>query len=211
MNRSEMIKGFMDLFVGSDVGYGLYDPDATSLKTGTHNNDRGRFRTVYGKITEKQWEDHIDGVRRLAVCPVQEDGTCSFAALDVDYSDVSINDMLLRLTHEDGECQLVGARSKSGNIHLYHFFNNCPAVVAHARMLCFATDLRIDMSRTDVFPRNGAGRHKDGGVGPCILMPYFGGNGEVNSRDYEPEAVEKFLAKAEASKRYAISGGVAAK
>jgi hypothetical protein len=179
-----------DLFRGSTIGYGL-----GGAKAGGLPNVKVAYsaRTIAGApATAKEWVRHLDGAENnhLGIAPARLDGTCSFAALDIDYDvGVSIPELISRKWPDTHECPLIPVLSKSGWLHLFSFFNPRPIDVARAQMLCHVHDLRLDPSRVDIFPRHAANIYPDQ-VGSWIFMPYFGSKGE-------PLSLEEFIDRAE--------------
>ena len=188
MNQDEMIARMSTLFKGSELCYGQYDQEIAETADGS-GKARGKFRSVFGPTTEKQWEDHFGGIHQLAISPLKKDGMCSFGAIDLDEGHHSIHDLMVRAQGSSLLLPIVGVRSKSKNIHLFTFFVSCPFIIAHARMRCFVTDLRLS---AEVYPRPSRGM---GNLGPTILVPYFGGKGQ-------PSMVEQFIREAEDTRKY---------
>ena len=61
---------FQELFAGSPLSHGV-------LANGDHH-------TEDGAATPADYENHLRGIRGLGIVPVRLDGTCQFAAIDID-------------------------------------------------------------------------------------------------------------------------------
>ena len=154
------------LFKGLDRAYGLYSIDGTTSGKG---KAQGSARTIGGVVDEELWQTHIDGKAGLGIVPIRDDGTCVFAALDIDEYNLDVESLSRRVV--ELKLPLVTVRSKSGGAHLYMFLKESTScrVVRKALLDC-AVILGFDGS--EIFPKQENLANKTD-IGNWINMPYF--------------------------------------
>lgn len=158
MNR-ELVERFANLFVGGQLGYGLWD------------RQKGA-RTVHEPPSISNYEAHLNGEIGLGLVPVQENGTCRFAAIDIDVDTIDHAQLFESVSKR--HLPLAVCRSKSGGAHLYAFMDQgFPAPVVRDVLRKWAT--LLGHPRAEIFPKQDLiGRDN---VGSWINLPYFAGNG----------------------------------
>jgi hypothetical protein len=116
---------------------------------------------------------------------VTDDGTCRFAAIDVDEYSLDLPAVDARV--KGTGLPLVVCRTKSGGAHLYVFFSeNAPADRVRKLMSDWAAAL--GWPRSEIFPKQSAIASEDD-VGSWINMPYFGGDASARYALREGAAV----------------------
>lgn len=165
----EAIVRFTRRFAGFERAFGQYvvvgDPAPGTKAT-------GKARTVRASLTEAAWREHLTGKTGLGVIPVREDGTCVFAAIDVDRYDAD---------HVAEEARvrafgipLVVCRTKSGGLHLY-LFTNEPVQAKSLRKYLKKWSTILGHGGSEIFPKQDRIQEPDG-VGSWINLPYFDGD-----------------------------------
>lgn len=118
-------------------------------------------------VTLGAYSAHLAGVTGLGIAPLREDGTVLFGAIDLDEP----NFELMR----DLQDVLAGpswlAKSKSGNAHLYVFFDE-PIEGWIVRSMLKRALLAVQRPHVEVFPKQD--RLMAGRYGNYVRLPYFG-------------------------------------
>lgn len=120
---------------------------------------RGRtdaFGSVEGrsnkeKVTQKHYEDHLQGKVSLGVYPLLDDGTCYFFALDYDEHNTH-KVLAIRQAFRSAGLPIYLAASKSKGYHLYGFAEKEPFVAKDIRILCHGILAKLDI-QCEVFPK----------------------------------------------------------
>jgi hypothetical protein len=191
-NSGSVIDRLQRLFQGSSKSHGVYTPPSEQLV----GKEKGTATTAPGPATADHWHAHLEGKTGVGVCPLLEDGTCIFGAVDID--------VYGGLNHGDMAALLVGhglpalcARSKSGGVHVYVFANGpVPADQMVARLGEIAHAL--GHPKAEIFPKQTAPT-KSGGN--WLNMPYFGGDNSnrfaVQAGPGDAYTLDEFLNAAE--------------
>lgn len=159
-------KSLFELFKGLTRAHGVYDVKG---RDANKNKVQGKALTVQTRLTEVEWQNHLDGKQGIGVVPINDDNACNFAALDIDIYDLDFNEIEKKLN--DFELPLVMCRTKSGGLHLYLFLTEpTPAAAVRQRMTQWAVGLGFP--GVEIFPKQDflAGLED---VGNWINMPYF--------------------------------------
>lgn len=134
------------------------------IKTKITNNE--------GKVDKELISHHLDGDFGVGICPVNVEGTCKFAVIDIDYYKPLIKRVLYFI--REYQLPLLPFRSKSGGLHLYIFFKK--SISAHsARDLLkqivyfFSLEDLYGKGKVEIFPK----QDKAEGFGSAITLPYF--------------------------------------
>lgn len=146
-----MLSEYMRLFCGRQDAYGT-----------------GRGEVIRQQPTAAVYKNHLNGSGHgVGIFPLLDDGTVNFAAIDLDEPDFdaasSMAELLPGVTWIE--------RSRSGNAHVWAFFN-APCEAWIARGLMREAAIAIDKPRVEVFPKQD--RLLEGMVGNYINLPYFG-------------------------------------
>lgn len=127
-------------------------------------------RTIHEQVTDKLWQDHIDGEKAVGIVPINENSECNFAAIDID--DYTVDHLALVRAIEPIVPAVV-CRSKSGGAHVFVFFQQpLPAELVVRRLRQIAA--KLGYPSVEIFPKQ---THlTEEGDGNWINMPYFGGD-----------------------------------
>lgn len=157
---------FKALFSGNTRSIGLFDPRTKKV------------RTEQREWTDRDVELHLQGETGAGQVAILDDGTCNWAALDLDNhgSDVDLPLADVQKLARDKGIPVVCCRSKSGGIHAYVFFDK-PTKVSEVlpAMRKWAADLGY--AGHEVFPKQTALTVDKTGkraLGNWINLPYFG-------------------------------------
>ena len=171
------------------TSYGVHIDDPTE-KPDASGKKRGKNYTKQEAVTPELYEKHLKGAEGLGIVPVDKDGKCSFAVLDVDVYDTDHKKILKTIYGTD--LPLIPFRSKSGGLHLYMFFS---AQEKASKAIEIMTTLRILLmldKKTEIFPKQSTLRPDESGN--WINLPYFD---EGNARSYALDVEGKALSVAE--------------
>lgn len=157
---------FVTTFSGNTNAFGV---NMTSEEMDEHGKRKSENFTKTEKLTESQYQAHLEGKIGLGVVPIRADNTCSFSVIDVDvYGQDHIR--ILALLKKTG-IPLVPFRSKSGGLHLYMFWETpIKAKDAVEIMSAMRRVLMLD-KRTEIFPKQTF--IKSDSAGNWINLPYF--------------------------------------
>lgn len=174
----DLMARFVDLFIGNDRSYGNYAPT------------NSRMWTTKDGYTTEQFGNHLDGSQGLGLVPILDDGTCRFAALDIDAHEAGdfIELEPLEASIRTKDLPLTVCRSKSGGAHCYLFlYEQVPCNVVRPILTRWA--IEIGHPGVEVFPKQGKllmDNQGERALGNWINLPYF---------------------KADDTERYAVEGG----
>ena len=134
------------------------------LKTKITNNE--------GKVDKELLSHHLDGDFGVGICPVNSEGKCYFAVLDIDYYKSKIKKMLQFI--RDYELPLIPFRSKSGGLHVYIFFRKSVTAKSARDILkqivyYFSLEDIYGKGKVEIFPK----QEKAEGFGSSVTLPYF--------------------------------------
>jgi len=124
---------FMSLFHGRTDAYGLVEGKA-----------------VKEPVTRELYQAHLDGKRSLGIYPLLDDGTCFFAAIDLDEKNwdqaLTIRNELLNMNVRAYICE-----SKSKGYHIY-LFSDGPMVAKDVRYMLLGLLDKLKIT-AEVFPK----------------------------------------------------------
>lgn len=160
-----MMKRFSSLFRGNNRSFGTYA--------------NGRANTHRRAYAVGDFEGHIKGKKGIGIVPVRDDGTCMFAAIDIDNHGGEIIDLNKIYSKVDAlNLPLIVCRSKSGGAHVYMFgLESLPAKMVRSLMSKWASELGYPGA--EIFPKQSYLRLNEEGdrqLGNWINLPYFGGD-----------------------------------
>ena len=155
-----------------NVENGYIDENSGKLKI-----DPGDYGWAHRAITDEDYQKHLDGKVSIGLQPCDDEGTCSFGAIDVDpkdYSDYNLGKFLKVI--EDKNLPVIPIKSKSGGLHVYIFTKEkVPATLIREVLqnLLFLFGLS---SKTEIYPKQtklGKNQNGEKTVGSFINLPYF--------------------------------------
>lgn len=145
------IPQFAGLFAGLDSAYGT-----------------GEGRWVKEGVTRALYAQHLRGEGPgLGIAPLRENGTVTFAAIDLDAPDFEAASTMQGLL--PGQAWI--ERSRSGNAHIWVFFAE-PVEAWSVRGILREATAAIGNPKIEVFPKQD--RLRAGMFGNYINLPYYG-------------------------------------
>jgi len=176
-----------------NINNGYTDPDTGKIKFRS-----GDYGWSGKPITDKDYQQHLDGTKSIGIQPCNDDGLARFGAIDIDpkiYKNLDVRYYLDII--QEKELPLIPARSKSGGLHLYLFtkeFVKAKTIKDFLEQVLFLFKLPIT---TEIFPKQTKlGSNTDGDKinGNFINLPYFKKNERVAlSPNGEEMSFELFL------------------
>ena len=176
-----------------NVNNGYTDPDTGKIKFRS-----GDYGWSGKSITDKDYQQHLDGTKSIGVQPCNDDGLARFGAIDIDpkiYKNLDVKYYLDII--QEKELPLIPTRSKSGGLHLYVFTKElvkAKIIKDFLEEVLFLFKLPIN---TEIFPKQTKlGNNTDGDKinGNFINLPYFNKNERVAlSPNGEEMSIELFL------------------
>lgn len=178
------LRKFVSLFDGRKDAYGT-----------------GEGRWVKKKVTETAFYNHLYGYGTgLGIAPLMDDGTVKFAAIDLDEPDFD--------AAREMQVYLPGTswveRSRSGNAHVWVFFND-PIAAWVVRGIMKEAILGAGKGAVEIFPKQDA--LMAGMLGNYINLPYYRGSERpvLKPGTDEPMPFVDFADKATASRNDPIA------
>lgn len=173
--------------------------------SGRWNPTSGRAYVEYLPIDAEVMDEHLEGSIGCGGVPILDDGTCYWAAIDIDNhgEDADTPIEAIERNIRTLNLPLVVCRSKSGGVHAYIFFKDLqPCNVVRELMASYAT--KLGYLGAEVFPKQSKLHARDGKMsfGNWINFPYFN-VAETNRYavlDGKKLSLEEFLAHAESIK-----------
>ena len=158
--REDLLGKFRELFRGGDHAYGLWHP-------------RDGAVTKHGAVPEQAYKAHLQGEIGLGLVPVNENGSCRFAAIDIDVDTINHAELLNKVAER--RMPLNVCRSKSGGAHLY-LLTHDPGLPAAAMVTVLQRWAKVlGYPSAEIFPKQT--RVSSQNIGSWINLPYFGGDG----------------------------------
>lgn len=164
---TDAVAKFAGLFQGNLRSYGQWAPDTRRMST-----ERAPYN--YPNI-----QAHLSGVMGLGLVPILDDGTCMFAAIDIDSHgknapEIDITNVAAQI--ERLKLPLIACRSKSGGVHCYLFLRT-PTDATRVRVLMTRWAAQIGFANAEIFPKqdhlNQVATTGDRPLGNWINLPYF--------------------------------------
>jgi len=147
------VKSFMSLFRGRTDAWGSVE--------GKCNKET---------LTKAHYERHLRGETSLGVYMLQDDGTCNFAAIDLDVQDTH-QALAIRQAFRNAGLPAYLAASKSKGFHIYLFAKE-PFVAKDIRRVCHGILAKLDI-QAEVFAKQEA-LDEVTPFGSYINLPCFG-------------------------------------
>lgn len=173
------MKDFVKYFSGLKRNYGF-----CNIKNGHRDQESGKLKFDPGdygwsgrEITEKDYQDHLTGVKSIGIQPCTDEGTARFGAIDVDpkkYDKFKVEKFLQKIKQKD--LPVIPFESKSGGLHIYIFTKDyVPAsdIREFLENLLFIFGLP---AKTEIFPKQiqlGKDNNNDPVNGNFINLPYY--------------------------------------
>lgn len=182
----------MTLFEGNVNAYGQFKEEGGELRD--DGKVKGKGITKKDKVHPILWDEHLNGISRLGIVPINEDSKCKFGAIDID--DYDVDKELINIKIVRHKLPLVMFRSKSGGVHLYIFTRDfIQATVMQAKLKELAAFL--GHGNAEIFPKQTKILKERGDVGQWINMPYFDMNKSttfaIRSEDNQQLSLHMFM------------------
>lgn len=161
---------FKKRFAGLERSYGTYTINE-AVKTASGKKE-GKAQTVHRQLTDDVWERHLEGKQGLGICPITDDATCNFGAIDVDRYDLDLPGLERMVISAD--LPLIPCRTKSGGAHLYLFLAE-PVEAQLVRKKLAEWSVILGCSGSEIFPKQDRLLRPDD-AGSWINLPYFTGD-----------------------------------
>ena len=183
--------------------YELFRSNGRSM--GKFDPKTGKMCTLYQQPTPEDFRVHLRGTGGVGCVPILDDGTCHWAAIDIDNhgddDDIPIAPVDEKITLH--KLPLIACRSKSGGIHCYIFFDQ-PQRASEVRSLLERFSLLIGCAGSEIFPKQAILRLSGGEkqLGNWINLPYLGANrtNRYAFKNGKKLKLDQFLDAAEAHK-----------
>jgi hypothetical protein len=173
------MKDFIKYFTGlqRDFGFcninkGYKDPETGKIK---FNN--GDYGWAGKTISNKDYEEHIEGIKSIGIQPCDDNGYASFGAIDIDPKIYKNFDVKFYLdVIQEKELPLIPIKSKSNGLHLYVFTEEpvkALEIKEFLEQVLFLFNLTI---KTEIFPKQtklGSNTEGQKMNGNFINLPYF--------------------------------------
>lgn len=163
---------FLTLFKGKNNTYVKNELPKTAPSAG--EKIKTKITQNEGKVDKELITRHLEGDFGVGICPVNTEGKCYFAVLDIDCYDKRIYKMLSFI--KEFQLPLLPFRSKSGGLHVYLMLSR--AVPARKVREClkeisyfFSLEDIYGKGKVEIFPKQDS--ISEGGFGSCITLPYF--------------------------------------
>ena len=126
---------YMAFFTGRKTAYGqhIYGNIIDGKK---EDPETSKSWTVTDDIIPKKYKEHLEGTIGLGIAPIDSDNKVSFAVIDVDVYNTSLDYIIEKI--KELNLPLLSFRSKSGGLHLYLFLvKPIPAISARKYLSIF--------------------------------------------------------------------------
>jgi hypothetical protein len=167
------MKDFIKYFTGLTRNYGV-----CKINEGYVDPETGKkkFKHEWSqlKVTEKDYEDHLTGIKSIGIQPCTDDGTARFGAIDVDKYPIDREHYLK--TIQEKSLPIIPVLSKSGGLHLYVFTTEFVKAIEIRQFLEQMLYVFKLNTKTEIFPKQTSLRSSDEkgnkANGNFINLPY---------------------------------------
>lgn len=147
----------------------------------------GKGGWVKQPLSEEEISGHLNGEGTgIGIAPLLDDGTCNFAAIDLDEPDFELAKDMAALLPGTSFIE----RSRSGNAHVWVFFSK-PIEAWVARGILREATVAVGRQTVEVFPKQD--RLLEGMVGNYINLPYHGEDRPILHNAEEPISLRAFI------------------
>ena len=166
------MKDYIKYFEGLKRNYGVCKTNEGHVDSET-GKKRYPHEWAQKEVTEKDYEEHLKGIKSIGIQPCTDEGTAKFGAIDVDKYPID-RKFYLQIIQEKN-LPVIPVLSKSGGLHLYVFtteFVKAKEIRDFLEQLLFLFKLPIN---TEIFPKQTSlGENADGERtnGNFINLPY---------------------------------------
>jgi hypothetical protein len=186
------MKDYIEYFTGLQRSYGVCKVDDGYIDEIT---GKKKWKHEWAKIpiTNKDYEDHIKGIRSIGIQPCTDEGLARFGAIDVDKYPIDRKFYLDVI--QDKSLPIIPVLSKSGGLHLYVFTTR---LVKAKDIRNFLEELLFVFKLpqgTEIFPKQTQLKSSDGTLsnGNFINLPYNGDDRKALDVDGTLMPFQKFV------------------
>jgi hypothetical protein len=186
------MKDYIEYFTGLQRSYGVCKVDDGYIDEIT---GKKKWKHEWAKIpiTDKDYEDHIKGIRSIGIQPCTDEGLARFGAIDVDKYPIDRKFYLDVI--QDKSLPIIPVLSKSGGLHLYVFTTR---LVKAKDIRNFLEELLFVFKLpqgTEIFPKQTQLKSSDGTLsnGNFINLPYNGDDRKALDVDGTLMPFQKFI------------------
>lgn len=163
---------FLLLFKGNSHSYVKNELPKEKPEAGTKT--KTKITQVKETVDQELMLSHLEGEFGVGICPVNTEGKCSFAVIDIDYYKGRIRKVLDFI--RDYQLPLLPFRSKSGGLHVYLMLSKSASAKSVRQVLSeivkiFALDKLYGEEKVEIFPKQD--KITAEGFGSAITLPYF--------------------------------------
>lgn len=189
----------MTLFAGYGAAYGTYD-SADQRDGGIKLEIKRTARTVRESVTERLWQEHLEGKRSIGIIPIQGDNKCVWSCIDIDSYELDHIELVKQV--ERRKLPLIVCKSKSGGAHLFLFLKE-PEPAGRVMAVMREVAASLGYGGSEVFPKQAEMLLDRGDLGNWLNMPYFGDTRLAVKKTGAGMSLKEFIAAAE---KIAIDG-----
>lgn len=125
-----------------------------------------------GEVNKDLLIHHLNGDFGVGICPVNAEGKCYFAVIDIDSYGEKIKRVLRFI--KEYQLPLLPFRSKSGGLHVYLMVSKPVSAKSMRETLnqivyYFSLDMLYGKAKVEIFPK----QEKAEGFGSSVTLPYF--------------------------------------
>jgi hypothetical protein len=186
-DKSKYVERFAALYAGLDRAYGV---SKVKGRTTAGEKVEASCRTVIEPVTLALYEKHLRGDTGLGIVPIDDAGTSSFGAIDIDEYDGLDHGALVKKLAEKNLPGVV-CKSKSGGAHVYFFFSSGVSSAA-LRVSLQAIAAAMGWPGVEIFPKQAA-LSSSADSGNWINLPYFGDDRLALGADGQELSLAEFL------------------
>ena len=161
---------FKTIFRGLERAYGQY----RSSEEKEEGKQGGQAYIVKGLVTDKMWEDHLNGTTpSLGIIPIMDNSKCYWGCIDVDMYPLNLKELVQKISQK--KLPLIACRSKSGGAHIF-IFTKEPVFAKLMRDKLSDIAAFLGFANCEIFPKQIEIRADRGDTGNFLNLPYFGGD-----------------------------------
>ena len=171
-------KKYIDIFTGlkRNFGYANIKDGYTDPETGKLKLKQGDYGWASRPITDKDYQDHLLGVKSIGIQACDDEGMASFGAIDVDPEYKAFSPKKFLEVIKKYNLPIVPCKSKSGGLHLYVFLKEpAKATIIRNFLSTLLFTFKLDAA-TEIFPKQTElGTDEKGKPlnGNFINLPYY--------------------------------------
>jgi hypothetical protein len=169
--QAKIINDLMDLFRSNSRGYGVGEFQGARFDEDKNKWIPGHVRWTWGETSEREWHDHLAGVKLLGQGVLCDDNKVWYACLDIDSYDIDYHEEMAKIKRSG--LPLVVYRTKSGGLRIVIFFSegiDSELVIPRMRRVASL----LGYAGCEIFPKQSKLDVSNGDCPSWIYMPYGG-------------------------------------